>query len=224
MPLYFCQPPTGYKDTADAWINTGALVEPDELRDRSRGTASSVRSPPRIATRSRSSSGPRNFSGASRRSVRLQPDVEGEAHGVPQSLREERRVRAGEPRLRAVVPDAHGERSGTNRARETAHRDLPARRRRRPQRRRPVWRRRVLPGAAGHRHRAAGIRTRARPSISTASSASTHGCSRSRRYGTTERWPLSTRADRPTRRGHTSTHRTTWNRRRRGSRAPRTGG
>ena len=26
MPLYFCQPPTGYKDTAEAWVNTGALV------------------------------------------------------------------------------------------------------------------------------------------------------------------------------------------------------
>ena len=26
MPLYACQPPTGYKDTADVWINTGALV------------------------------------------------------------------------------------------------------------------------------------------------------------------------------------------------------
>jgi len=26
MPLYQCQPPTGYTDTADAWINTGALV------------------------------------------------------------------------------------------------------------------------------------------------------------------------------------------------------
>ena len=26
MPLYCCQPPTGYKDTADAWVNTGALV------------------------------------------------------------------------------------------------------------------------------------------------------------------------------------------------------
>jgi uncharacterized protein (DUF1800 family) len=26
MPLYQCQPPTGYKDTADAWINTGSLV------------------------------------------------------------------------------------------------------------------------------------------------------------------------------------------------------
>ena len=26
MPLYFSQPPTGYADTADAWVNTGALV------------------------------------------------------------------------------------------------------------------------------------------------------------------------------------------------------
>jgi uncharacterized protein (DUF1800 family) len=25
-PLYQCQPPTGYKDTAEAWVNTGALV------------------------------------------------------------------------------------------------------------------------------------------------------------------------------------------------------
>lgn len=26
MPLYGCQPPTGYRTTADAWINTGALL------------------------------------------------------------------------------------------------------------------------------------------------------------------------------------------------------
>lgn len=26
-PLYHCQPPTGYKDTAEAWVGTGALVE-----------------------------------------------------------------------------------------------------------------------------------------------------------------------------------------------------
>jgi len=26
MPIYMCQPPTGYKDAADAWVNTGALV------------------------------------------------------------------------------------------------------------------------------------------------------------------------------------------------------
>ena len=26
MPLYLCQPPTGYADRADAWVNTGALL------------------------------------------------------------------------------------------------------------------------------------------------------------------------------------------------------
>jgi uncharacterized protein (DUF1800 family) len=26
MPVYFCQPPTGYDDTADAWVSSGALV------------------------------------------------------------------------------------------------------------------------------------------------------------------------------------------------------
>jgi uncharacterized protein (DUF1800 family) len=26
MPLYLCQPPTGYADTAEAWVNTGALL------------------------------------------------------------------------------------------------------------------------------------------------------------------------------------------------------
>ena len=26
MPLYMCQPPTGYEDTAEAWMNTGGLV------------------------------------------------------------------------------------------------------------------------------------------------------------------------------------------------------
>jgi uncharacterized protein (DUF1800 family) len=26
MPPYMCQPPTGYKDTGDAWMNTGSLV------------------------------------------------------------------------------------------------------------------------------------------------------------------------------------------------------
>ena len=26
MPLYYCQPPTGYADRAEAWVNTGALL------------------------------------------------------------------------------------------------------------------------------------------------------------------------------------------------------
>ena len=41
MPLYMCQPPTGYKDTADAWVNTGALVSRHELRAEARRTATS---------------------------------------------------------------------------------------------------------------------------------------------------------------------------------------
>ena len=27
MPLYGCQPPTGYSSTAEAWVNTGALLD-----------------------------------------------------------------------------------------------------------------------------------------------------------------------------------------------------
>jgi uncharacterized protein (DUF1800 family) len=26
MPLYMCQPPTGYSDKSEAWVNTGALL------------------------------------------------------------------------------------------------------------------------------------------------------------------------------------------------------
>ena len=26
MPLYMCQPPTGYDDTAETWVSAGALV------------------------------------------------------------------------------------------------------------------------------------------------------------------------------------------------------
>ena len=48
MPLYQCQPPTGYKDTGDAWVNTGALVSRMNLAvrlasDQVRGTR--IRSP-----------------------------------------------------------------------------------------------------------------------------------------------------------------------------------
>ena len=70
MPLYMCQPPTGYKDTADAWVNTGALVNrmnfalqlaatgcgrPANARSedcslRQMCTAGSERSPKRIST------------------------------------------------------------------------------------------------------------------------------------------------------------------------------
>jgi uncharacterized protein (DUF1800 family) len=50
MPLYQCQPPTGYKDTADAWVNTGALVGRMNFAlalasNRIRGTAVSLAPP-----------------------------------------------------------------------------------------------------------------------------------------------------------------------------------
>ena len=74
--------------------------------------------------------------------------------------------------------------AGSGDARQAAHRDLPARRRRRPERRRAV-RRSATTTARGRASRSRG-RTPATtpPSISTASSASTRGCSRSSRSGT----------------------------------------
>jgi len=51
MPLYQCQPPTGYKDTADAWVNTGALVDRMNFavrlsNNRVNGTTIAVNEPP----------------------------------------------------------------------------------------------------------------------------------------------------------------------------------
>jgi uncharacterized protein (DUF1800 family) len=51
MPMYSCQPPTGYKDTADAWINTGALVNRMNLAlalasNRMRGISADTRQSP----------------------------------------------------------------------------------------------------------------------------------------------------------------------------------
>jgi uncharacterized protein (DUF1800 family) len=51
MPLYQCQPPTGYKDTADAWVNTGALVDRMNFavrlaNQRVNGTSIAVSEPP----------------------------------------------------------------------------------------------------------------------------------------------------------------------------------
>ena len=51
MPLYQCQPPTGYKDTADAWVNTGALVDRMNFavrlsNNRFNGTTVAVNEPP----------------------------------------------------------------------------------------------------------------------------------------------------------------------------------
>jgi uncharacterized protein (DUF1800 family) len=54
MPPYFCQPPTGYADRAEAWVNTGALVNRMNFavaltRGDLRGATGSASSPPRFA-------------------------------------------------------------------------------------------------------------------------------------------------------------------------------
>ena len=50
MPLYGCQPPTGYSMTADAWVNTGALLEPHELRAAARQRSARTRPSRRART------------------------------------------------------------------------------------------------------------------------------------------------------------------------------
>ena len=101
-------------------------------------------------------------------------------------------VRARQPRLRAVVPRADRQRAADGRGGQAAHRDLPARRGGRPERRRA----RSASATTIARGRRIAI---ARPgtgdaarSISTASSASTRGSRRSSRCGTTAQL-----ADRP---------------------------
>ena len=75
MPLYQCQPPTGYKDTADAWVNTGALVEPDELcanhyeRIAVRRRSARDRSTFEASTNARTSSAKRSNDERQRRSI-----------------------------------------------------------------------------------------------------------------------------------------------------------
>ena len=46
MPLYQCQPPTGYTDTADAWVNTGALVSRMNFAPAARERPDARRRPP----------------------------------------------------------------------------------------------------------------------------------------------------------------------------------
>ncbi len=70
-------------------------------------------------------------------------------HDFPTRLPPKRRSRPREPRLRADVPGAHG--GGEPHAQEAPHRDLPARRGGRPERRRALRRARLLPPAADDR-------------------------------------------------------------------------
>ena len=225
MPLYACQPPTGYKDTADAWVNTGALVNRMNIAlalasDRMRGIAvdavSAARRPTVAATSSTGSlngdvsdstratidkattAGPDgraharlagisetmmwSWKAANRESLHaidvLGPVVFALTARYQRGIMISRRVflKNGAFALVSVgfAPSFLARTAFAQSRvgpREAADRHLSARRRGRPQRRRAVRRRRVLPGAAEHRHRAAGRAARARPSTSTASSA-----------------------------------------------------
>src|SRR5436190_22678858 len=82
-------------------------------------------------------------------SRRAEAEAERGDHGFTKTLSEKRRVRIRQPRLRAVIPLAHG--AGGDRTLEAAHRDLSARRGRRPEHGGPVWRGRLLSRAAEHR-------------------------------------------------------------------------
>ncbi len=190
MPLYLCQPPTGYDDTAATWVSSGALVSrmnfalavadgrlrgsrsvrPTSRVD-SRATLLSTRSPARRRQHDRDHRQGRASSRPSRCTrlagvsaeiaIRrtdpqrlLKCDPKSEPYDVSTSLPEIRRDGDGDDGVRPVVSGSHG--GGNHVAAEAADRDLPARRRRRPQHGRPVWRGRLLSRAAEHRHRQAG--------------------------------------------------------------------
>ena len=51
MPLYMCQPPTGYDDTADAWVGAGAFVTRINLASRLAGADATLVSSPEFQRR-----------------------------------------------------------------------------------------------------------------------------------------------------------------------------
>ena len=51
MPLYMCQPPTGYDDTAEAWIGPGALVTRINLAQQLAGTQATLVATPEFQRR-----------------------------------------------------------------------------------------------------------------------------------------------------------------------------
>ena len=51
MPLYMCQPPTGYDDTADAWVGAGAIVSRINLASKLAGSDASLVSSPEFQRR-----------------------------------------------------------------------------------------------------------------------------------------------------------------------------
>jgi hypothetical protein len=51
MPLYMCQPPTGYDDTAATWISSGAIVARINLAPRIAGNQADLVSSPEFQRR-----------------------------------------------------------------------------------------------------------------------------------------------------------------------------
>ena len=239
MPLYMCQPPTGYKDTGDAWVNTGALVSRMNLalrlasgqvqrhddgtrvdcgRCADRCSAATCR---RYARDDRQGDRRAEDGGADARLAGVSAASEcrscqvcrSESHDVvPTRISEERRVRVRQPRLRALVHGAH--RGRRVRPLEAADRDLPARRGRRPQRRRAARRGRLLPRAAEHRDSAAQRRRRRGDRSRRLLRLQPAAAAAQAAVGLAASWRSSTPADRPTARARTSTRRTTWRARR----------
>ena len=194
MPLYMCQPPTGYKDTADAWVNTGALVSrmnfalplagnklrgvsvaiaADRRRRYSRGDLSETTR----ATIAKATDAPTDGGAHARRAGISDGRVRRSHDAVTTSLSEERRVRLRQPRLRAVVPGAHGAAPAPGRSKQLI----------------AIFQRGAVDGLSVVVPFGEADYYRARPSIaiprpnggddgarsiSTASSASTRGCSR----------------------------------------------
>ena len=224
------QPPTGYADKADAWVNTGALLNRMNFavsltsgQHARRAPAGARAGDPRRPIDSLGDGAGRRCHASTRQRSRRQRPRRRMALilGSPEFQREARSMISRRVFLKngglalvslgfaPAVPRAHAAAAA---ARASADRDLPARRRRRPEHGRAVRRARLLRGPAEHRHRRARLGPGA-ASISTASSACIRAARRSSRSTTRGSWRSSTPAARPTRRARTSTRRTTWRRR-----------
>ena len=133
MPLYMCQPPTGYADSADAWVNTGALLSrmnfalqlvggrmrgvrrPGSPPGRSRRCSRSER----VDRRDRSATDRQGDASAPSRS----PALHARLSGIPEEIAMYSRriflknggLALRQPRLRAGVPRADGRGGGPRR-------------------------------------------------------------------------------------------------------------
>ena len=239
MPLYGCQPPTGYADKADAWVNTGALLSRMNFALALTSGQHARRSMQRACD-----AADRAGRAAALLKVALADDVERvdrSDHGEG----DDAGAGGGADARFAGIPEKVGSSMTSRRiflkngglalvslgfAPEFLARTAAAADARRKvlitifQRGAvdglnmivPFGERGVLQRAAEHRHRAARHGAEAPRSISTASSASIRGWRRSSRSTTPARSRSSTPAARPTARARTSTRRTTWKRQRPG--------